>query len=105
DGVYAAYARIEGPTLGDDPAPSRPCPAACHIGPNVTFGEQVRKVEAHLLDFEGELYGRTVELDLLERLRPTRPFAGLDDLLAQIRADVDRTRIICAREGLVSTNR
>ncbi len=88
DGVYAAIARLQtrGPGL----------PAACHIGPNVTFGEQVCKVEAHLLDYDGDLYGRTIELDFLERLRPTRPFAGLDDLLAQITADVARTRQLCA---------
>jgi riboflavin kinase/FMN adenylyltransferase len=91
DGVYAARAFVK----GDADSSSPPYPAACHIGPNVTFGEQVRKVEAHLLDFDGDLYGRTVELDLLQRLRPTRPFAGLDDLLAQIRADVERTRQIC----------
>jgi riboflavin kinase/FMN adenylyltransferase len=88
DGVYAARAYLEGRSL--------PYPAACHIGPNVTFGEQIRKVEAHLLDYDGDLYGQTIELDFLDRLRPTRPFAGLDDLLAQIRADVERTREICA---------
>ena len=61
-----------------------PHPAACHIGPNVTFGEQIRKVEAHLLDFHGDLYGRIVELDIL-RAPPAHPtFAGLDDLLCQI---------------------
>jgi riboflavin kinase/FMN adenylyltransferase len=93
DGVYAARAWINGSAADGS------YPAACHIGPNVTFGEQVRKVEAHLLDFAGgDLYGRTVELDLLQRLRPTRPFAGLDDLLAQIRADVEHTRAICATD-------
>ena len=69
---------------------------ACNIGPNPTFGEQARKVEAHLIDFHGDLYGRTVELDFLERLRPTRAFAGLDDLLGQIRRDVDEARRIAA---------
>jgi riboflavin kinase/FMN adenylyltransferase len=89
DGVYAATARVP----GDE---SRPWPVACNIGPNPTFGEQARKVEAHLIDFQGDLYGRTVELDLLERLRPTRAFAGLDDLLGQIRLDVDEARRIAA---------
>lgn len=89
DGVYAVRAFLD----GDD----APHPAACNIGPNPTFGEQVRKVEAHLIDFQGDLYGRTVELDLLTRLRPTRRFDGLDDLLAQIRADVERARQACAR--------
>ena len=88
DGVYAALALVDG---------QRPSiPAACHIGPNVTFGEQVRKVEAHLLDFSGDLYGRTVHLDLLEQVRPSRRFAGLDDLLAQISDDVTQVRTICA---------
>jgi riboflavin kinase/FMN adenylyltransferase len=95
DGVYAALAFVH-----DADQPQRPPlarAAACHIGPNVTFGEQVRKVEAHLLDFKGDLYGRTIELDILERIRPTRPFASLDDLLAQIHKDVERCREICGR--------
>ena len=87
DGVYAARAFVQ----GDD---SRSWPAACNIGPNPTFGDRVRKVEAHLIDFRGDLYGQTVELDFLERLRLTRAFAGLDDLLGQIRLDVDATRRI-----------
>jgi len=84
DGVYAAKAILEdsGDIYG----------AACHVGPNVTFGEQIRKVEAHLLDYHGDLYGRTILLDFLARIRPSRPFQNLDDLLAQIQADVDRTR-------------
>jgi len=86
DGVYAVRAFVEGS--------STPWPAACNIGPNPTFGEQVRKVEAHLIDFRGDLYGQTVELDILERIRPTRRFAGLDDLLAQIALDVERAREI-----------
>ena len=86
DGVYAAHAYVEGAAT--------PFAAACNIGPNPTFGEQVRKVEAHLIDFVGDLYGRTVELDLLRQLRATRPFASLDDLLAQIHADIAQARAI-----------
>ncbi len=85
DGVYAAHAFIDGT------GPSRA--SAVHIGPNVTFGEQVRKVEAHLIDFNGDLYGRTVELDILRRLRASRRFEGLDDLRAQIRLDVEGARV------------
>jgi riboflavin kinase/FMN adenylyltransferase len=87
EGVYAARAWIEG-----DPSHAEGWAAACNIGANPTFGEQIRKVEAHLIGFEGDLYGRSVELDFLARLRPTRAFAGLDDLLAQIRIDIERTR-------------
>ena len=89
DGVYAAHAFID----GDGP----PWPVACNIGPNPTFGEQIRKVEAHLIDFSGDLYGRVVELDFLARIRATRRFGGLDDLLAQIRQDIADARSICAR--------
>ena len=84
DGVYAVLATLEGR--------SSPIPAACNIGPNPTFGEQIRKVEAHLIDYQGDLYGQTVELDILRRLRPTRRFAGLDDLLGQIRLDIEQAR-------------
>jgi riboflavin kinase/FMN adenylyltransferase len=84
DGVYAGRAFVEG--MGT-------FAAAVHIGPNVTFGEQIRKVEAHLLDFSGDIYDRVVEVDFLKMLRPSRKFAGLDDLLTQIQADVDLARI------------
>jgi riboflavin kinase/FMN adenylyltransferase len=91
DGVYAALALVDGQ--------GPPVPTACHIGPNVTFGEQVRKVEAHLIDFSGDLYGRTVHLDVMDMIRPSRKFAGLDDLLAQIRDDVAQVRTICGDPG------
>ena len=87
DGVYATLAYVDGQ------AP--PFAAATHIGPNVTFGEQIRKVESHLLDFTGDLYERSIELEFLTRLRPSRKFEGLDDLLAQIKTDVDQTREVC----------
>jgi riboflavin kinase/FMN adenylyltransferase len=86
DGVYACRAWIE------DRA--EPLAAACNIGPNPTFGEQVRKVEAHLLDFAGDLYGRRVEIDFLARIRETRPFRSLEELLGQIQRDVEETRRI-----------
>jgi riboflavin kinase/FMN adenylyltransferase len=92
DGVYAVRALIHDP--GKDRGPVEAWPAACNIGPNPTFGEQIRKVEAHLIGFDGDLYGRIVALDFLARLRPTRAFSGLDDLLAQIRADLDQARAI-----------
>lgn len=88
DGVYAAWA-----TLADDPVPR---PAAVHIGPNATFGESARSVEAHLIGFDGDIYGRKLALDLLERVRPTRRFDNVDDLVAQIADDVNRARQLCA---------
>jgi len=83
DGVYAALALPEG---GGRWA------AAVNVGANPTFGEQGRKVEAHLLDFAGDLYGRPLALDFLRRLRDTRPFRGPADLVDQLRRDVDEAR-------------
>ena len=84
DGVYAARARIEG-----DPAWRA---SAAHIGPNATFGATDGTVEVHIIDFSGDRYGRAIELDVIHRLRPTRKFAGVDDLIAQIGADVGEAR-------------
>lgn len=87
EGVYAGHAYIDGVGL--------PLPTACNIGPNPTFGEQSHKVEAHLIDYKGDIYGRSLQLDLLQRIRPIRRFAGLDDLLTQIHADIVEARTIC----------
>ncbi len=94
DGVYAARAFVS--PSGGLRETFDPWPAACNIGPNPTFGEQIRKVEAHLIGFSGDLYGWTVELDFLTRLRGTRPFSGLDDLLRQIQIDIEQTKRISA---------
>jgi len=85
-GVYAGYA-VAGATRRA---------AAVNVGPNPTFGEQTLKIEAHLLDFHGNLYGSLVELDFLSRLRDVRPFASLDELKAQLAQDVARTKEIAA---------
>jgi riboflavin kinase / FMN adenylyltransferase len=84
DGVYSVrtFLNAEGP----------PRPAACHIGPNATFGERNRSVEVHVIDFTGDLYGQPIEVDFLLRLRPTRRFDNLPSLLDQMRVDVDQAR-------------
>ncbi len=86
DGVYAVRAYLEGSDLS--------YAGACHIGPNVSFGEQHHKVEVHLIDFTGNLYGRRMEVDLCKCLRGSRKFAGIDDLLVQIGRDVEMARQI-----------
>jgi riboflavin kinase/FMN adenylyltransferase len=90
DGVYAALARL------DDGGAAHP--AALHIGPNATFGERARTVEVHLIDFSGDLYGRTLDVDLLKRLRPTLKFDGVEPLKAQMRADIAQARALALAE-------
>lgn len=84
-GVYAGRAFVPG--LG-------PHLAAVHIGPNATFGETRVSVEAHLVGFSGTLYGSTLDVDFLERLRDTRRFDSVDALRAQLATDVARAREI-----------
>jgi riboflavin kinase/FMN adenylyltransferase len=66
--------------------------AAVSIGVNPQFGGTVLRVEAHLLDFDGELYGRTLVLELWQRLRDELAFAGEAELIEAIAADVEATR-------------
>lgn len=58
-----------------------------------------RMVEPHLLDFDDDLYGRTLSTDLLERLRLNERFDSLDALVAQMEVDKARAREALARES------
>ena len=71
--------------------------SAIHIGPNPTFGEQMLKVESHLLDFEGSLYGQPVEVDFIEQLRDIRQFNSPEELKQQLGRDIAQTRMIARR--------
>lgn len=81
-GVYAVRAiTSEGRFVG-----------ATNVGPNPTFGENARKIEVHLLDFAGDLYGKTIDVDFVARLRDTKKFENVDALIDQMRRDVDEAR-------------
>ena len=64
-------------------------PAAANVGPNPTFGEDARKVEVHLIDFSGDLYGKPMAVEFVARLRDTRPFAGVEELIEQLKQDIE----------------
>ena len=66
--------------------------AAISIGVNPHYGGTALRVEAHLLDFDGDLYGRRLVLELWQRLRDERAFASEADLVDAIAADVEATR-------------
>jgi riboflavin kinase/FMN adenylyltransferase len=78
-GVYACRMHVDGGVRG----------AVVNAGVRPTFGEQRFTIEAHLLDFSGDLYGRRVKLEFVARLREEKKFPGIEDLRAQIAADVD----------------
>jgi riboflavin kinase/FMN adenylyltransferase len=66
--------------------------AAVSIGTNPHYGGRERRVEAFLLDFEGDLYGRRLIVELWERLRDEQSFESEQALIDQIARDVERTR-------------
>jgi riboflavin kinase/FMN adenylyltransferase len=82
DGVYATLSYV-----GDKVYQS-----VTNIGVRPTFGDDERTVEVFLIDFAGELYGRILTIELVERLRGERKFAGPKELTAQISRDVERAR-------------
>ena len=83
DGVYAGHLT--------DRAEGEARPAAISVGTNPQFGTD-RRVEAHALDFDGDLYGHRVSVDFHHHLRDQATFPGVDELAAQIRADIDQAR-------------
>jgi len=88
-GIYAARAQL----LDDAGAVVASHVAALSVGTNPTFvAGGGLTVEAYLLDFDGDLYGRRLRLQLIERLRDELRFDSLDALTTQIAADVARTR-------------
>jgi riboflavin kinase/FMN adenylyltransferase len=89
EGVYAAVAVLPG---SDAP----PGPAAVVIGPAPTLGIAEPRIEAHLLDFDGDLYDRELALGLLRRLRPIETFPDPEQLARQIDRDLAETRRLFA---------
>jgi riboflavin kinase/FMN adenylyltransferase len=90
DGVYAGHLVLRDPTG----ASRSRHPAAISVGSNPTFAGARRTVEAHLLDFEGDLYGEHVGVEFVERLRPMLTFSGVPELLTAMGEDVLRTRAV-----------
>lgn len=89
DGVYAGWCVAEGSRW----------PAAISIGVNPTFGGSTRQVEAYLLDVEVDLYGASVALDFVARLRAMATFSSAGELVEAIAADVAATRTALAPAG------
>jgi riboflavin kinase / FMN adenylyltransferase len=82
-GVYAGHCHLEDGTQ---------LPCVTNVGVNPTFGGQDLRVEAHLLDFGGDLYGRAMGVDFRHRIRDEQRFDGVDALVAQIAADARTAR-------------
>lgn len=84
DGVYATRLILD----------DRSHASITNIGMRPTFAEPERTIEAHVFDFDRDIYDREVRLELVERIRPERKFESADALAAQIGADLKRARQI-----------
>lgn len=82
EGLYAARALVGG----------RFYPAAVNLGGNPTFGVDKTKVEVHILDWSGNLYGERLTIDFITRLRDIVPFRSRDELVGAMNADIEQIR-------------
>lgn len=81
-GVYATRVTVGGGQYA----------GATNIGRRPTFDAGHVSIETNILDFEGDIYGERLELDIVQRIREERAFDGIDELVAQIRNDVETAR-------------
>lgn len=85
-GVYAGTVRVG----------EREYVACTNVGLAPTFDRRESRVEAHLLDFQGDLYGRVVDVGFVRRIRGERRFSGVEELKRQIGRDVEEARRVMA---------
>lgn len=90
DGVYATRAYIDG----------RSYHSMTNIGRNPTFGNSERVVEVYIIDYSGDLYGREVRIDIVERLRGEERFSSAEELKKQIAEDVKKGKAILDARGV-----
>jgi riboflavin kinase / FMN adenylyltransferase len=90
-GVYAAVGYLEGEGAAR--------PAAVNLGVRPTFGGEAARLEAHFPGFDGDLYGRSVRLVFLSRLRDERRFDSVEDLRAQLAADAKAAERAAGQTG------
>ncbi len=81
-GVYAVWLLWENQRL----------PGVMNWGSRPTFHEEEPRMEVHVLDFEGNLYGEEVEVDVVTKLRGVQNFSSKEELVAQIHKDIEGAR-------------
>ena len=89
EGIYAVYGWVEG----------QPLPGLLHLGPRPTFAGFAPTVELWLMDWSGDLYGRRVRVEFVQRLRDIHPFTSVAALVAAMKEDERRGREILGVSG------
>jgi riboflavin kinase/FMN adenylyltransferase len=89
-GVYAVWAELDQAVY----------PAVANVGHNPTFGQNALSVEVHIFDFEESIYGRSLRIHLVSRLRSEKRFSGIEELLDQIHRDMAKAREVLAKPAM-----
>jgi len=89
DGVYATWAYING----------KAHQSMTNVGKHPTFDDSQRTVEVHILDYQGDLYGQELKIDVMARLRSEERFDTVDELKKQITEDIKQGRAILNSQG------
>jgi riboflavin kinase/FMN adenylyltransferase len=88
NGIYATITQVNGKRF----------PSATNIGIRPTFGEGEKTVETHLLNYKGDLYGKDIRLEFVQKLRDEQRFPSSEELKAQIEKDVREVEAILAKD-------
>jgi riboflavin kinase/FMN adenylyltransferase len=88
NGIYATIAQIDGKQF----------PSATNIGIRPTFGEGEKMVETHLLNYKGDLYGKDIRVEFVQKLRDEQRFPSPEELKAQIKKDVREVETVLAKD-------
>ena len=88
NGIYATITQVD----------CKHFPSATNIGIRPTFTEGKRTVETHLLDYEGDLYGKEIKVGFVERLRDEQRFLSPEELMIQIQEDVRKVKTVLAKD-------
>lgn len=82
EGVYMGYTTVDGITYD----------SVINVGKNPTFNAKKITVESHILDFDCDIYGKTVKVDFIKRIRGDKKFGSLDELKTQIKSDIETAK-------------
>jgi riboflavin kinase/FMN adenylyltransferase len=88
NGIYATITQVDGKRF----------PSATNIGTRPTFGEGEKMVETHLLNYEGDLYGKEIKVEFVQKLRDEQRFSSSEELKIQIEKDVRKVKALLAKD-------
>ena len=89
EGVYAAWAEVDGARY----------PSAVNLGTAASFSDATSPLEAHLLGFAGDIYGKKVRVEFVRRLRAQRVFTDTDELVETVKGDIASVRAMLGEGG------